>query len=1794
MKMKFLGMVLASLAAGQLFGAGGDCLKHAVALSSSQTAKLVKEYDPDFQEYDPDSGVAWFKVTISRGESCTVWIEGGDAAWLGLDVDTDIDDENAPMATFEGPEWFNGGNIQACYLYADEWSDDDPAKGTYYVCVDGEVGQSTTLRFSRSIVGFTQEGEKDNPRSITFPDSTSFKHESKSFIDGTFWYKSSLKAGRKYVVCTKGENIFALETSSTERIVAEDYTNAYSNAYYLLPTKSSSNTFHVDQLGTSGKFDLYYRAIPAWKITDSRREVEDLTAENDYAASIVAGRINSTTSADGGREHYDPIIDESLCRVKLAKGERWLFETSGARTNLMMVAYDDAGNILGSNTSLDNKSFECRVAVTASKSAYYYVGVCDPALGAKDVPGDDHRITVKAVNAADIAKPDAYDPADDVYTGATALEAYPGVRGGDVTEFGFESDVHALNGGDWYDCHKLSCRKGLTYDLRAVFSGDPSETGLSLACKVFYLDSKKKEVTITTSGDLTPFGASDLTFISPVNGLVYIRVWVAEGTGLDYPAHRFRVMAYDAATESPETSLGWLKVVTKGADGQWCLSDKKAYYPNGAVVNVVSNQTVSFKAVSGFSTPANITTNVLPGLGADVPRTVVTGIYYDSYDKYTKTVKGKKKTVTDNDMSGAVTIAPANKAVLASRTLWNDDPRDIFTFKVTSEAGVYYNFRLLNTTLDDDGNEIAGDQVFTVSNATGTVYGPTTALTKQLFTAGTWYLTVAHAVPEDPQDSCYKLEYSAYKHGSHLFSAAKYTVKESAEYVTLTVKRSANQALSRIRYETFAGTSTNDVENAKPGSEYYPTNGIITWANGDKKDKTVKVRLIPDMINQHETAKSFTVKLTPMDPDDIAEDDTEYPAVITRDEATVVLSEVTKAVPGTVKAISYGAGTPFSNAKKPAMTVDAGSQAVVNIARTGGDDGRVAVKVQTVVVKKSAVAGKDYVAKEEVFTWEDGDSTNVHAFAVSTSSSADLSLTKKFIVRMSVLTTGAYKGYAKAGVYAKDVTVTIQNSENRQALAAYAKLAKKDGMTLTGKGATWYVDPDGNLRSSEAEANATMSFTVTGPGLFAAEVESGCAEGGTPPAVTCTVAKVSAGVDGRVVRIIPSGKQTIVFTKVGPGWMSFKDLGGGKTYEWIPFKTAATPFDPSNKAVVNSNGIDKLVWTLADGLADELGLKTRVAFGTSAKSIKMLLTNVADNAVCTLSADDLSAINFQPLKTYYWALEYSLDADTDNPTWTRSPTTWQFSTAAKNAAKTIAGVGGVDELDTYGNRIDELTATNGVIELVQGVKARIELGPDGVGVRSTKTRILAGSLPPGLKLDGTAGKGIISGVPSKAGRYAVVVQTATGTTKKPIYAESLTLRINVTALGTALGNFRGTLAEDGMAMETGAHRLGLLTFSATSAGKLSATAKIAGKTYSFSGSGYGEVERDDSAVTDKALTVLLTSTTKIKNGTKYTNELQIELKDGATANREALYGIGATAVLRLNVLNSKSTAVTEGVIYSCDLCRDNASVAEHKEDIAPFVGYYTVALNVPEVTPGCGYPSGNGYLTLTVAASGKVSLAGMLADGTKVSGSTVGTFDGENALVVPVYFGSGSYCFGGVVKLILGANDADGYPTTVVDASDVTLTWNKDGAKSSEDGEGFQFDISPAGGWYNTLVNLQRYYLDEDFMLDGIPVYLYGNSVKFAKTTGETVSKISYSIKRTTGIASGKLTYRKKSVNHYGILTFNRDANTLLDPEVWTAGFFVDKANTTWTESLPFDILSTKVDRDWSEADPEVPEPDPE
>ena len=1772
---------------------GGNCERNAKPLKSSQSVTLVAEYDPEEGDpeyrYDYDSGVAYYKINLAKGSECTVWIEGGDVADLYLDVGVSWDDENT-YATFDATEEFSGGKIQAAYLHSDGWDEDDPPTATFYVCISGDVGQSTTLYYTSGIRTFTVTGEEDSPKSITIKDSVQSVSSKMVTEDGGYWFKVSLQPGRQYVFYTeKGtldkpldigfDDFERLEVIQDEAYGIADVGDGKSqnvNAkYFVTATEKASYKFEVVGTDVGDSFTLKYSSLPIRKPAD--HPFVEMTSENVYTVAVVPGRLVAT------REWYDPVADETLSRIYLKKGERWAFRTSGSTQAIKMDIYNADGKVLVTNETLGNASLDCGVALSVPESGYYYVGVYDPLLEIGDETPFD-VVTLTAVNCAEVAPADDYDPTDDVVAGATLVTAASGRTTSDIvaTSSAFKSSGHRLDVGDWYDTFAVACRKGYHYRVRAVYDGEKS-TDLSLAAKVFTVASGK-ETAVKSSGVLMPTSDidSDFEFTGSDNALHYLRISVADGLGLDFPSYSIMVMAFKA----DDSDLGVLQVRTKGAEGKWYLGSEKKYYPNGAAVNVVGSQSITFSSVNGFATPAVIKTNVVAGASV----TVVTGIYNDSYDRYQITKNKKKVWVSDDDASGAVALATTGgKVVSAPRTLWTTDSRDLFTFK--APAGVFYNFELADTTLDG-----VGDAVYTIEKDGVVVIGPTTEKqAKRVFDAGDYTVRVTHSNDAARVDSSYRLDYSTFNVGTIKFAAATYSAKESDEFVTLKLQRTAKEGVVRVRWATQQGTNEVAALNAMPGEEYYATNGVITWASGDKTDKKIKVRLIPDMVATVESNKSFTVCLSGMDPDDLADD--EYPAQISRSVATVTLGEVTKKNAGTVTATAYGFDeTPFANVKKPVMTVTAGDSADLVLSRSGYTAlTKVALKVTAVADKKkykdTAVKGVDFEEFSDIIEWREGDEDD-QIVSIPTISRGDYTLSRQFTVTLTPVTTGAYKGWDKPKLTSSTVTVKISNETAVQSFSNYAKEMKSSGVSATAKG-TWFKDSNGDLVSAEA-SSASVTFQVTGPGLLVVNPSvSGCG------VLTCKIGS-NAPFEwdgGEFGRIVPMTKKKdkvtstpVVFSfkdEESTGAVTFESYEDGMPFKWIPFKEIV-PVEPVAKSAVQSS-MSCLSWT--DQLKDE-GMYYRVRFGTD-KNPKMVLTNLTEETSCQIPAGTLV-----PSKTWYWTIDYARIAEwvemSDEPSkiqWTPGPTVWTFTTVAEGATSTL-----VAGDDAFGNDYNELLANNEPIQLVQGVKADFEIGPETGN--SSKSRVLAGELPPGLKLNGAAGKGTVTGVPTKAGEYTVVLQTALGTEKKPAWASSLTLRFVVNPIGTAVGSFRGTLIEDGSALELGAQSVGNLSFTTSTAGKLTAKATIAGKSYSFTGTGFDEVlEYDEGAEgVDKSLEAVLTLVQKTTNGKSgsakkvtgvYTNELTVVMPDGALDNLQALSETKASVKLHMYVPNANATEVTE-TDYICDLYRDNKSVPEYKTLLAPYVGYYTAALVAKGVSTESGVPAGHGYLTLKVDSVGKVTVSGRLADGKEVSGSTVGTLSGDYCgdpqdceLLVPVYFGSTSYGFGGVLVLCYDS-DALG-PTTVFRNVD-SLVWNKDGSSATEDGEGFRLDVVPAGGWYNTVVNLQRYYLNEDFLLDGIDVTLYGDTVRLASKKGETVKDLTYSIKRTTGLVSGTLTYSgTKKIKHYGVLPFVRDSASPLDDDIWTAGFFLHKVTKSWSESIPFDIRATDVDRDWSE-----------
>ncbi len=1762
MKKRILVCIVAAAAVFTAFGASakkGSYLKKAISLKSSQTATLVDEYDPEEKEFS-GTGVAYYTMTLKRGVAYTVWISGGDAASIDMDVgthDTYYEDrEDEPGASFDIDE-IDNGDIKVAYLYMDDWDLDeegDPKSGKYQVTLTGEIGASTTLGFTTGIRTFTKVGTADSPKALSMAES--LRTYSGKLVDGEFHFRASLKAGRKYRVRTVGGTSTAELTLSVSG-VKDDYdpgdfvdearlVNSNNDALVLLPDTSGKYEFVVNG-DTSQAFKFQYQMVPARKIT--AHPSIPLLEENGYSAKFVPGRLAST------HNYYDSIIDEHLCKIYLNKGERWAFETEGAGGPLEMVAYNSAGTILASNESIDGESFDTRVVIAAPASGVYYVGVCDSTLDVDDVPAGS-PITLKASNTAGGVLADDFDPVDDVYATATQIVPYPATTNqptviytqerADAAALGSIHGPHRFNAADLYDVFAFPCRKGYTYKLRAEFADTNEVSLLTLDAKLFnILNGKERNVKYT--GTVSPSWGDavredDLTFKATTNAVHYLRVWVGDGKGLDFPAYNMHIIG---GVGTNENAVGLVRVVSKGAPGTWSVGTEKFAYPSGGTLTVTTNAalTVKANAVSGFSIVPPASTPVpIPAWQEGSELVVVTNTYTDIYDvKYqtgTRTVTKNGKKVTEKVYSpadgdatpaGAFAIVPAATVKTVKRTLWTNDPADHFSF--TAATNVYYNFSVASTLADG-----SGDAVITVSNATaGVLYSGETEIKRALLPVGVNYVIVSHGTDEKA-DSAYALSFSRAAGGIVRFTNAKgsaavssFTVKEGSAAATLYVQRTGTEGTMRVRYATQAGT-------AVPGTNYYPvTDGELSWPAGNKAVKTVKINLIPDAVSQWEASnKVFTVRLYPVDEYDLA--DGEYLPRIAGDTATVTITEASAKKPGTVALASYGADdTTVANLKKPVVTGTAGQALTLTFTRTGGADGPVSVKVssptaaQAKTNKDTALAGTDYDAFAETLEWADGDD-DPKTVTVNLLPSANYAASKKFIFTIaSVKTDGTLPTLA-----AKTATLTILNDTVAETAAAYAKtIATATGLKLASTG-TWFNDYDGALRSGAV--NGTLTYTLTGPGLFACTPTVVTSAPEDAATLTCqfttkannkvTWSETVTDFSSRLVRIVPAGTTTVKFTLsgvTGGAYVKFTPQADGAPYVWGRFADV-TPAHWANyegksalpnKAVVKKEDIQTLAWTLPDVLKAESGLYCRVRFGTAAKPIVPTEDRWYDKA-----RNDSAPVGDSIVEphgtTYYWMLDYAY-TDAADPsfdalkalTWTSGPTVWSFSSVKDGAP--ITSISATSE-DAAGNPVGDLLAKGEPVELIQCVQPVIDLDgtDDGyTGKMSNKFRLLGGALPKGLKIN--ASTGVLDGTPTTPGTYTALLQsykqTQTGTKKvkgksTPVYAydygTTVPITFNVLPAGTMIGSFRGVLNSSATGELTNDARcLGLLTLTTTAAGKVTAKATIGGIAYSFSGTtGFDELlDRDETAPgCTRHVQVTLTTPVKKLNAKKKVvatevASLTLTLGDGALTNEVALAEAAGTAELTLNVLNSARTAWVEDVNYTATLYRNNGATELGSAALASYEGYYTAALAPEGVSAADGIPAGNGYLTFTVAKTGAVKVAGSLADGTAVSFSTIGQLVGDTladpaacTLVMPVFAGSAAYAFGGNAKIALPA----GGECPVVLPSG-KLVWEKNAAKTtSQDGTAFAISLAPTGGWYDKVVNLQNYYLNRTFAVSSI------------------------------------------------------------------------------------------------------------
>jgi hypothetical protein len=449
-------------------------------------------------------------------------------------------------------------------------------------------------------------------------------------------------------------------------------------------------------------------------------------------------------------------------------------------------------------------------------------------------------------------------------------------------------------------------------------------------------------------------------------------------------------------------------------------------------------------------------------------------------------------------------------------------------------------------------------------------------------------------------------------------------------------------------------------------------------------------------------------------------------------------------------------------------------------------------------------------------------------------------------------------------------------------------------------------------------------------------------------------------------------------------YVAFLPQDNGEAFKFVDISSVEAIL-PENSAVLDADAVTALGWSKPSGLS-EGGLWYRVRIGdvkAKSSSITVVVNGGTDTNWCEVTSGILS-----PGKTYWWMLDYAWsteeEPDLDSLSWIAGSSIWSFATAASGASATTVKSG---YYDAQGNAIESGTP----IELAVGVETMFFAGADEG--TATSCAIVAGSLPPGLSLyaTGKANKiGRITGVPTTAGKYYALVQTTTAGGA----GKTLRLDFNVMDLGTAAGSFTAALTEEGGALSEGVNRVGRITgLSISGSGAISATVKFASGKYRFSAASFDSLMVGENALEHVTAEDAYPSTYKamlqapVTIGEEvYTNSLEISVVSGDPVNDPKILGyVAGTAKLTLNVLDD---GFVKEVTYVGELVRDNSANAAWLAAAAKFGGYYTVSLVPSGVEPADGVPCGNGYVTLTLNSAGVAQYAGLLADGTAISGSS--------------------------------------------------------------------------------------------------------------------------------------------------------------------------------------------------------------
>ena len=909
--MKKTVLVLAALAAGAVWAANdGSTEGKAKELSPSTSLKstsvsLVREITTDKNGNVHTNFVRYFKMKLTKGKAYTVYLDdpkdasgvASQAAGIQLTADNIYPKFgfNSPIAMFErteigdsvrfvmtGKEWgtdWDDGKWEgsAADLTSDSGGDEDfggwddwddwktPNTWYYFIRVSGNEGETATLWYG--VGKHIPAGIMQNPLVLnptTTPQVTKDPNKARpgavagemQFWSSNYYCQVEMKLGCRYhFISNRGTetnalSIAYLDCDGTVRINqwggADHPENPFDFAETFVPRKSGKYLVEItstasNYVNATGKMQYWVEPERALSKHSFRKLTADVPIDDCCPGNINAKLMDGDVNTN---KYFDAIIDEELFTFTAAKGKNYVVETTGAETNLIMRIYDSKGAVLMENTG-NGSNCNVRCAISApSKNTTYYVGV------AQDFGYDDdlEQPTRKPVTIVQrmIASTNL---------GELRVDPVPTAAGDDPAARDAGIIIPQLGADNWYDMYAFKARKDVTYAFCATWGEEnPPTNGYHLVADVYMLKSGKQKA-VQTGLDIMPTTTNGLSnvimFKASATTTYYVRLRIAEGYALDYPQVRLHAIGY-----SGEGPLGRLTVIPEGTtSAKWTIDKESTKYAIGDSILLPAGEThtVKFTSVSGYTKPSDVKSVMIPVTNT----ATVAGV--DA--RYVDSVEAKK--TNDNTASGATKwTLKQNKATSYARTLWysgkggakDADPADYYL--ITPKDGRYYQFAFAQNGCNAAFDIYRADGTYFASNETAVAQ-------LQLPTSKSKYYVKVHRnddVAADAEgDGVYKITGQYAEVGTISFAKTSVSVKDNANTVKLTVKRSAKDGKVAVRYYTVDGT-------AKAGEHYVADGGVLTWAAKNKSDKTITIKMIPKLGAWYDDGdKNFSVVLEPVE-----------------------------------------------------------------------------------------------------------------------------------------------------------------------------------------------------------------------------------------------------------------------------------------------------------------------------------------------------------------------------------------------------------------------------------------------------------------------------------------------------------------------------------------------------------------------------------------------------------------------------------------------------------------------------------------------------------------------------------------------------------------------------------------------------------------------------------------------------------------------------------------------------------------------------------------------------------------